>query len=132
MVKGIIVKAIAGFYYVDTGVDVIECKARGKFRNKSLSPLAGDKVEISVDENSVGTIESVEKFTGARVSAPDLRAGAALVIAGLAAEGVTIVDDIQYILRGYEDLEGKLASLGAKIEKVTTEKDLQKFILKVS
>ncbi len=62
-----------------------------------------------------------KKFTGARVSAPDLRAGAALVIAGLAAEGITIVDDIYYIERGYEHFEEKLASLGAMIEKVSSK-----------
>ena len=64
--------------------------------------------------------------TGARVNAPDLRAGAALVIAGLAAEGITVVDDIYYIERGYEEFEAKLASLGAVIEKVSTEKEIQK------
>ena len=74
----------------------------------------------------------MNKYTGARVSAPDLRAGAALVIAGLAAEGVTIIDDIHYIERGYEHFEEKLASLGAQIEKVGSEKELQKFKLKVS
>lgn len=58
MNKGIIVKAIAGFYYVDTGDDVIECKARGKFRNNAQSPLVGDRVEISVD-NGKGAIESI-------------------------------------------------------------------------
>lgn len=69
---------------------------------------------------------------GARVSAPDLRAGAALVIAGLAAEGITIVDDIYYVERGYEDFHGKLALLGAQIERVSTEKEIVKFKLKVS
>ena len=64
-------------------------------------------------------------------SAPDLRAGAALVIAGLAAEGITIVEDIVYIQRGYENFEEKLRMLGAQIEKVTTEKEIQKFKLKV-
>ena len=58
------------------------------------------------------TIEGIEKFSGARVSAPDLRAGAALCIAGLAADGITIVDDIVYIQRGYERFEEKLRSLG--------------------
>ena len=48
------------------------------------------------------------------------------------AEGITIVDDIQYIERGYEDLDRKLRELGASIEKVSSEKELQKFILKVS
>ena len=56
------------------------------------------------------------QLMGARVSAPDLRAGAALVIAGLAAEGITIVDDIVYIQRGYENFEQKLRGLGAEIE----------------
>ena len=68
---------------------------------------------------------------GARVSAPDLRAGAALVIAGLAAEGITVVDDIEYIQRGYENFEGKLRSLGAIIERVSSEKEIQKFRMRV-
>ena len=67
-----------------------------------------------------------------RMNAPDLRAGAALVIAGLAAEGITVVDDIYYIQRGYEALEEKLTKIGAKIARVEDEKELQKFILKVS
>lgn len=100
-------------------------------RFKYVDELTKMGANIKVESN-IAIISGVEKYTGAYVNAPDLRAGAALVIAGLAAEGVTIVDDIQYILRGYENLEGKLAELGAKIEKVTTEKDLQKFILKVS
>jgi len=100
-------------------------------RFKYVDELTKMGANIKVESN-IAIISGVEKYTGAYVNAPDLRAGAALVIAGLAAEGVTIVDDIQYIQRGYEDLEGKLAALGAKIEKVTTEKDLQKFILRVS
>lgn len=83
-------------------------------------------------EGNTAIIDGVEGLTGARVSAPDLRAGAALVIAGLAAEGITIVDDIVYIQRGYEDFEGKLRSLGAEIEKVTSEKEIQKFRLRIS
>ena len=74
----------------------------------------------------------MEKYTGARVAAPDLRAGAALVIAGLAAEGITVVDDIYYVERGYEDFEKKLAGLGAHIEKVSSEKEIKKFTLRVS
>ena len=78
----------------------------------------------------MAVISGVEKFTGAEVSAPDLRAGAALVIAGLAAEGVTVVDDIVYILRGYEDFDGKLRGLGAEIERVNNAKDIRKFRLR--
>ena len=61
-----------------------------------------------------------------------MRAGAALVIAALAAEGFSVVDDIFYIERGYEDFEVKLKSLGAQIEKVTEEKDVLKFRMQVS
>ena len=83
-------------------------------------------------ESNIAIINGVKGYTGARVSAPDLRAGAALVIAGLAAEGITIVDDIYYIERGYEDFNEKLLSLGAQVEKVSTEKEILKFKLKVS
>ena len=82
-------------------------------------------------EGNTAIIDGVQKLTGARVSAPDLRAGAALVIAGLASEGITIVDDIVYIQRGYERFEEKLRSLGAEIEKVSSEKELKKFQLRV-
>ena len=85
---------------------------------------------VKIEGNSA-TIEGVKKFTGARVSAPDLRAGAALCIAGLATDGITIVDDIVYIQRGYERFEDKLRGIGGIIEKVETEKDIQKFKLNV-
>lgn len=100
-------------------------------RFKYLDELARMGANIKVEGNSA-TIEGVEKFSGARVSAPDLRAGAALCIAGLATDGFTIVDDIVYIQRGYERFEEKLRGLGGAIEKVTCEKDIQKFKLKVS
>ena len=100
-------------------------------RFKYVDELTRMGANIKVESN-IAIITGVPKYTGARVNAPDLRAGAALVIAGLAAEGVTIVDDIYYIERGYEAFEEKLAEIGAKIEKVSNEKELQKFILKVS
>ena len=100
-------------------------------RFKYVDELTRMGAQVKVESN-IAIINGVEKFTGARVSAPDLRAGAALVIAGLAAEGITIVDDIYYIERGYEHFEEKLASLGAMIEKVSSEKEIQKFTLKVS
>ena len=83
-------------------------------------------------EGNIAIISGVEKYKGAKVNSPDLRAGAALVIAGLAAEGVTIVDDIHYIMRGYENFEGKLRELGGNIELVSSEEELQVFIDKVS
>ena len=72
----------------------------------------------------------VEKYTGAKIEAPDLRAGAALVIAGLAAEGYTTVTEIGYIQRGYERFDEKLRELGGLIEKVDSEKATNKFIYK--
>ena len=91
-----------------------------------MTRMGGD---IKVEGNTA-FINGVEKFTGAGITAPDLRAGAALVIAGLAAEGVTTVDDIKYIERGYEDFHLKLQSLGAVMERVDSERGLQKFKLK--
>ena len=99
-------------------------------RFKYLSELARMGANVKVEGNAA-TIEGVDKFSGARVRAPDLRAGAALVIAGMAADGITIVDDIVYIQRGYERFEEKLRSLGAVIERVSTEREIQKFKLKV-
>ena len=99
-------------------------------RFKYLSELARMGANVKVEGNAA-TIEGVDKFSGARVSAPDLREGAALVIAGMAADGITIVDDIVYIQRGYERFEEKLRSLGAVIERVSTEREIQKFKLKV-
>jgi UDP-N-acetylglucosamine 1-carboxyvinyltransferase len=100
-------------------------------RFKYVDELTRMGADIKVESN-IAIISGVKRYTGARVNAPDLRAGAALVIAGLAAEGITVVDDIYYIQRGYEALEEKLTKIGAKIARVEDEKELQKFILKVS
>ena len=101
-------------------------------RYKYVDELARMGASIKVEGN-VAIIDGVSKFTGASVSAPDLRAGAALVTAALVAEGFSVVDQIYYIERGYEDFEGKLKSLGADIEKVAVddEKSVQKFKLRV-
>lgn len=99
-------------------------------RFKYVDELTRMGADIKVESN-IAIINGVERYTGARVSAPDLRAGAALVIAGLAADGVTVVDDIHYIQRGYEAFEEKMTGLGAQMERVNTEKDIQKFQFKV-
>ena len=100
-------------------------------RFKYLDELARMGADVKIEGNTA-VIRGVEKLSGARVSASDLRAGASLCIAGLAADGITIVDDIVYIQRGYECFEEKLRSLGGIIEKVSSEKDIKKFQLKVS
>lgn len=100
-------------------------------RFKYVDELSRMGADIQVESN-IAIIRGVDKYTGARVCAPDLRAGAALVIAGLAADGITIVDDIHFIQRGYEDFEKKLQALGAQIERTCCEKEIQKFVLQVS
>ena len=82
-------------------------------RFKYVDELTRMGADIKVESN-IAIISGVKRYTGARVNAPDLRAGAALVIAGLAAEGITVVDDIYYIQRGYEALEEKLTKIGAE------------------
>lgn len=98
-------------------------------RFKYMDELTRMGANVRVEGNTA-IITGVETLTGARVSAPDLRAGAALVIAGLAAEGITIIDDIIYIQRGYESFDEKLRSLGAEIERINSEKEARKFRLR--
>lgn len=100
-------------------------------RFKYVDELSRMGADIKVESNTA-IINGIERYMGTSVSAPDLRAGAALVIAAIAADGVSVIDDIVYIERGYEDFNLKLASLGAVIEKVSDEKEIQKFRLKVS
>ncbi|MBR5508563.1 MAG: UDP-N-acetylglucosamine 1-carboxyvinyltransferase [Lachnospiraceae bacterium] len=107
---------------------VTESIFENRFRYVDELARMGASVKV---EGNVAVISGVDKFTGARVSAPDLRAGAALVLAGLAAEGITIIDDIYFIERGYENLDQKFRGLGADMEKVSSEKEIQKFKLKV-
>lgn len=107
---------------------VTESIFENRFRYVDELTRMGANIKV---ESSIAIINGVPNYMGTRVSAPDLRAGAALVIAGLAAEGVTVVDNIHYVERGYENFEKKLCGLGAQIEKVNSEKEIQKFKLKV-
>ncbi|HHU72802.1 MAG TPA: UDP-N-acetylglucosamine 1-carboxyvinyltransferase [Clostridiales bacterium] len=101
-------------------------------RFKYVDELSRMGASIKVESNTA-IIDGVERLTGAAVSAPDLRAGAALVIAGLMAEGFTTVENVEYIERGYEFFEYKMQQLGADIVKVDSEdtKAIKKFKLKV-
>jgi UDP-N-acetylglucosamine 1-carboxyvinyltransferase len=82
-------------------------------------------------EGNTAIIEGIQRYSGGIVTAPDLRAGAALVVAGLCADGITVVNDIQYVERGYEDFPEKLRALGGQVEVVETDKELQNFKLRV-
>ena len=101
-------------------------------RFKYVSELARMGARISVEGNTA-IITGVEGYTGANLVAPDLRAGAALVIAALSADGFSTVEDIKYILRGYEDFDGKIRGLGGAIDHFDDDDDrgIQKFKLKV-
>lgn len=101
-------------------------------RFKYVDELSRMGANIKVEGNTA-IIEGTPTLTGAIVSAPDLRAGAALVIAGLVAEGFTTVEQIEYIERGYENFEQKMQGLGAIMVKVDVEneKEIQKFKLRV-
>ena len=102
-------------------------------RFKYVAELRRMGANITVEGNAA-IITGVEELTGAIVSAPDLRAGAALVIAGLAAEGYTHVDQIHYIERGYEYFAEKIRKLGGHMEIVDSEDEraIRKFKMKVS
>lgn len=75
----------------------------------------GAKVEIN---GRIAVIDGIDHFTGAEVRATDLRAGAAMILAALAAEGETVIDGVRYIDRGYEDVEYKLQEMGADIRRI--------------
>jgi len=83
-------------------------------RFKYVDELRRLGARIHVD-GKIAIVEGVERLMGAPVESPDLRAGAALVVAALAAEGETEIGQVQYIERGYEDIVGKLRALGADI-----------------
>ena len=95
-------------------------------RFKYVDELARMGAKIKVEAN-IAIITGVDHFMGSNVSSPDLRAGASLVLAGLAADGYTVVDEITLIHRGYEDFHQKLAGLGAVIEMVEDEKGAELF-----
>jgi UDP-N-acetylglucosamine 1-carboxyvinyltransferase len=99
-------------------------------RFKYVDELARMGASIKVEGNTA-IIDGVEKYTGAHLSSPDLRAGAALVIAALCAEGFSEVYDIHYIERGYEDFPEKLRKIGAHIEKIETEEQKREFMFRV-
>ena len=84
-------------------------------RFRFLDELRRMGANVRTVENATAIVEGVEKLYGARVHATDLRAGAAMIIAGLMAEGDTVIDNVHHIMRGYERIDEKLRSLGADI-----------------
>ena len=93
---------------------IIENIFENRYKYASQLQRMGAKFTL---EGRSAIIKGVRKLNGANVKAEDLRGGAALVLSGLGAKGTTKVSNIEYILRGYEKLEDKLNTLGAKITK---------------
>lgn len=94
---------------------VTETIYEGRFKHVGELKRMGADVKI---EGKVAVIQGIENLSGTRVSATDLRAGASLIVAGLMAKGRTEIDNVYHIDRGYESIEEKLASLGAKIKRI--------------
>lgn len=107
---------IVAMLSVANGVGIVtENLYPGRFRYvEELSKLGAD---ITIDGHHA-SVRGVEHLTGAKVVAPDIRAGAALVVAGLAATGSTEIGDVFHIDRGYDDIVGRLASIGASITRI--------------
>jgi UDP-N-acetylglucosamine 1-carboxyvinyltransferase len=104
---------------VSRGTSVItESIFEGRFKHVSELRRMGAKIKVDLRS---AIIEGVPEMTGAMVEATDLRAGAALIIAGLAAKGETLVGQVHHIDRGYERVEDLFSSLGAKIKRVQKE-----------
>ena len=101
---------------VSTGTGIVtENLYPGRFRYVEELRKLGADIEI---DGHHAVVRGVGHLRGANVSAPDIRAGAALVVAGLAAQGITEISDVHHIDRGYDDLVGRLAGLGASVSRV--------------
>lgn len=116
------------------------CKAKGTsiitetifaYRFQYVDELRRMGANLTVDGN-VCIVEGVEKLTGASVTAADLRAGIALVIAALSADGITEISEVRFIERGYENLVEKLTSLGANVKVIDDEQDTPVSEVKIS
>lgn len=106
---------------ISDGIAIItESIFESRFKYLDELKRMGAKIKV---EGRVAVIEGVNKLSGAPVFATDLRAGAAMVVAGLVAEGQTEISNIGHIDRGYEKLEEKLKNLGAKIHRITVEEE---------
>ena len=107
---------------------VTESIFENRFRYVAELVRMGAKIRV---EGNSAIITGIKKYNGANLRASDLRAGAALVIAALSAEGVSVIEDIQYIKRSYEDFDQKIRDLGGVMEIAENEKDVQKKKLQV-
>lgn len=106
MLKGKIIKGIGGFYYVDTIDGVFECKARGNFRKEKITPLVGDNVEISINENAENTIDVIENRKNELVRPPLANLDRLFIVASLVDPKInTIIIDNLIAIAEYKNIE---------------------------
>ena len=103
---------------VSDGVGIVTENLYGANRFRYVNELVRMGADIRVQGHHA-VVRGVERLSGAPVKAHDLRAGAAMIVAGLGAEGETLIGDAHHVERGYEDLAAKLASLGAAVSHET-------------
>lgn len=104
--KGKIIKGIGGFYYVDTVEGVFECKARGNFRKEKITPLVGDNVEISINENAENTIDVIEKRKNDLVRPQLANLDRLFIVTSLVDPKInTIIIDNLIAIAEYKDIE---------------------------
>jgi UDP-N-acetylglucosamine 1-carboxyvinyltransferase len=109
----------AQFMALDCVADGVGRITETIFENRFMHVLELQRLGAQIDiEGNTAIVRGVPTLSGARVMATDLRASASLVIAGLVAEGETIIDRIYHLDRGYDRMESRLAALGAKIERL--------------
>ena len=106
---------------------IVESVFESRFKYVDELTKMGARIQV---KGTMALIDGVRKLGGADLEAPDLRAGAALVLAGLAAEGFTTVAGAEYVLRGYENFDEKLRGLGAEIRLVESDSEVRKFKLR--
>lgn len=106
MAKGKIIKGIGGFYYVDTGNEIYECKARGNFRKQKITPLVGDNVEISINNNAENTIDTIYPRKNEIIRPPLANLDQLFIVASLVEPKIntTIIDNLTAIAE-YKGIE---------------------------
>ena len=124
MAKGKIVKGIGGFYYVDADDVIYECKARGNFRNKSQTPLVGDNVEISINENAENRIEEIFERKNSLVRPPLANLDILFIICSLVDPRINLlITDRLIAVAEYKNIEPVIV-----LTKTDLDGDYQKYI----
>lgn len=119
---GKIIKGIGGFYYIDTKDGVFECKARGNFRNQKITPLVGDNVEISINDNAENTIDKIFDRKNQLVRPPLANLDQLFIVASLVDPKIntTIIDNMVAVCE-YKDIEPIIVLTKTDLDSSTDE-----------